>query len=103
MILVTGATGTNGTELIKQLKSANVPVRAMVRDTAKAKDLGVPLVAGDFDKPETFGAALAGVDKVFLPVNADSRVLTREASFLKTPKAAGVKHILRFSAMGAGA
>ena len=39
MILVTGATGSNGSELIKLLASRNVPVRAMVRAPNQAQRL----------------------------------------------------------------
>lgn len=35
MILVTGATGNNGGEIVRQLVAAGAPVRALVRDPAK--------------------------------------------------------------------
>jgi len=48
MILVTGATGSNGLELIKLLATRHVPVRAMVRSTNRAQAIaalkGVELV-----------------------------------------------------------
>ena len=52
MILVTGATGTNGSEVVRQLCAAGAPVRALVRDLKKARTLerpGVELVIGDLD------------------------------------------------------
>lgn len=36
MILMTGATGNNGGEIVKQLVTAGVPVRVLVRDRQKA-------------------------------------------------------------------
>ncbi len=36
MILVTGATGSNGTKLLKLLSARGAPARAMVRSTDKA-------------------------------------------------------------------
>ena len=52
MILVTGATGTNGYEILKQLSTTDAQVRAFVRNPKKAlmlKELGVEVVIGDFN------------------------------------------------------
>jgi uncharacterized protein YbjT (DUF2867 family) len=55
MILITCATGSNGADLIKLLVSQQVPVRAMVRSSNRAKAIAelasVELVVGDFDDP----------------------------------------------------
>jgi uncharacterized protein YbjT (DUF2867 family) len=73
MILVTGATGTTGREIVKQLVAKGVKVRAMVRDYTKAEDmaqLGVEIIEGDFDKPQTLDIALKGVERaLLLPAN----------------------------------
>ena len=55
MILVTGATGTNGRELVDELNKRRIPFRAMVRDANKRNVLpqGVQLVEGDFAKPDS--------------------------------------------------
>jgi uncharacterized protein YbjT (DUF2867 family) len=42
MMLVTGATGSNGTEILKLLAARNVRVRVMVRDQTRAKDIATP-------------------------------------------------------------
>ena len=39
MILVTGATGLNGSELVRQLSARGVPVRALTRSASKAGGL----------------------------------------------------------------
>jgi nucleoside-diphosphate-sugar epimerase len=39
MILVTGATGLNGSELVRRLSARGVPVRALVRSASKAEGL----------------------------------------------------------------
>jgi len=60
MILVTGATGTNGRLVVDALLRAGRPVRAMVQNSAKAADLeraGAQIVVGDFDKPDTSARA----------------------------------------------
>ncbi len=53
MILVTGATGKSGSEIVKQLSEAGAPVRALVRNSQKAAGLsalaGVEIVEGDLD------------------------------------------------------
>jgi NADH dehydrogenase len=67
MILVTGGTGFVGSHLIRRLRQKDLPVRAIVRDPAKAgalRDLGVEVVAGDVtDRPSLEGAA-NGVERV---------------------------------------
>lgn len=66
-ILVIGATGHVGSEVIAQLKARGVPVRAMTRKpTAARLPAGVELVQGDLTSPETLEPALNGVDAVFL-------------------------------------
>ncbi|MFD0365910.1 NAD(P)H-binding protein [Nocardia sp. GCM10030253] len=67
MILVTGATGNIGSELVTQLNDSGVRVRALVRDPhSAALPAGVEAATGDLDRPETMTEALEGVDGVFL-------------------------------------
>lgn len=65
MILVTGATGLNGSELVHRLSARGVPVRALVRSVAKSQRLSalpqVEIVQGDMARPETIREALRGV------------------------------------------
>ncbi len=44
MIIVTGATGNNGLEILKRLASQNVQARATVRDRRRGNDHDVSLV-----------------------------------------------------------
>ncbi|MFE6750231.1 NAD(P)H-binding protein [Kitasatospora purpeofusca] len=64
-ILVTGATGRVGGSVVAQLHAAGVPVRALVRGEADFP-AGVRAVRGDLGDPASLGAALEGVDAVFL-------------------------------------
>ncbi|WP_043478510.1 SDR family oxidoreductase [Kitasatospora sp. MBT66] len=64
-ILVTGATGRVGGSVVAQLHAAGVPVRALVRGEAEFPE-GVRAVRGDLGDPASLGAALEGVDAVFL-------------------------------------
>ena len=104
MILVTGATGTIGVELIKELSRRGVFVRALVRDRMRSRRVslpGVELVDGDFDLPETLPAALEGVDELFLLVPSSSRAEVQQLQFIDAAKRNGVKHIVKLSQLGA--
>src|SRR5262245_1002171 len=104
MILVTGATGTNGRLVVEALLRRGTPVRAMVQNAAKATDLeqaGAALVVADFDKPDTLDTALAGVERTLLLSAVDERLVEREARFVERVKKAGVRHLVKFSAIGA--
>jgi uncharacterized protein YbjT (DUF2867 family) len=104
MILITGATGTNGSLVVQALLRARAPVRAMVQNPTKAADLrqaGAELVVADFDKPETLDRALAGVERCLLLSAVDERLEEREARFLDAAKRAGTGHLVKFSAIGA--
>jgi uncharacterized protein YbjT (DUF2867 family) len=67
MILVTGATGNAGGEVVRALVAAGHPVRALTRDPSSA-DLpaGVEAVAGDLNHPGDLAEVFAGVDAAFL-------------------------------------
>lgn len=100
MILVTGATGSNGIEIIKRLTGRNVQVRAMVRNQERAKAIAAPnveVVEADFDRPETMVAALTGVERAFLLTNSSEHVQAQQIAFVDAAKQSGVKHIVYLS------
>jgi uncharacterized protein YbjT (DUF2867 family) len=67
VLLVTGATGNVGSEVVAALAARGEDVRAMVRGPAPASAPdGVELVRGDLELPESLTPALAGVRGVFL-------------------------------------
>ena len=71
-ILVTGATGTVGRQVVSQLLATDVLVRALTRDPDSANlPPGVDVRRGDLTVPETLDACLDGVDVVFLVWTAD--------------------------------
>lgn len=103
MILVTGATGKVGSEVVRQLAAAGAQVRAFVRDPekAKAKLGGVELAAGDLARPETLAAALRGVEKLYLLPPLVPTMTELEALAIEQARRAGVKHVVKHSNMGA--
>jgi uncharacterized protein YbjT (DUF2867 family) len=67
MILVTGATGNVGGEVVAALAARGEAVRAVVRDPARVRlPDGVEVVRGDLEMPESLTPALEGVRAVFL-------------------------------------
>jgi uncharacterized protein YbjT (DUF2867 family) len=105
MILVTGATGLNGSAAIREFVRRREPVRALVRSAAKAASLGTPatveVVEGDMLRQGTLGAALEGVDRVLMISAADAQLGETQRAFIDAAKRAGVKHIVKFSGLGA--
>lgn len=66
-VLITGATGFIGRRLVESLRQKNVTVKCLVRPTSKIsplQKLGVEIIVGSIDRPETFQSALEGCDTV---------------------------------------
>src|SRR5262249_52615751 len=105
MILVTGATGNVGSEVIRQLVAAGQKVRAWVRVPEKVeaiKKQGVEVALGDFGRPETHPGALAGVEKVSPLTAMTSKMAEHETAFINSARDAGVRHVVLISTAGAG-
>ena len=103
-VLVTGATGTIGAQLVGRLRERGVPVRAFVRDAGKAGALlgdGVELALGDFAAPATLRAALDGITDVFLATPNHPEQLAHETAVIDAAAAAGVPRLVKLSAIGA--
>lgn len=104
-ILVTGATGTIGSNLVEKLAAAKVPARALVRSREKAErieQLGLETALGDLEKPDTLQAALSGIEKVFLLSAPEERQAELQSNLIEAAKSAGVRHIVKLSAIGVG-
>jgi len=105
MILVTGATGTNGIEIVKLLSRSGVPCRALVRNPQKAamfSDLpGVEIVRGDLAFPESLAPMLEGVDKALLCSSIGPDLVELQGNFIRAAKRAGVRYVVKFSGMDA--
>ena len=104
VILVTGATGNVGREVVHALRARNLPVRAADRDPGRARALlggDIDAVRLDFRDPATF-AVVDGARSVFLlrpPAIAD--VKKTLVPFLEEARRRGVGHVVFLSVAGA--
>ncbi len=104
-ILVAGANGNNGRELIAQLTAEKIPVRALVRNESRAsikKSEMTELVEADLLKPESLAPAFAGIERAFIAAPIHSESVTLFENFFNAAKAAGIRHIVKLSGFGAG-
>lgn len=99
MILITGATGNIGKELIPLLRESRRSLRVLVRDERKVAHLDacVERAVGDLDKPETLIGAVKGIERIFL-VTFETR---QDVNLLEAAKKAGVRHIVKLSTLEA--
>lgn len=99
--MITGATGSIGTELCTLLSAQGIPFRAMVRSVTKAQVIGrlpgATLIPGDFTDPQSMAAALEGVERAFLLTNSSEQAATQQNSFVTAAQQAGVQHIVKLS------
>ena len=107
MILVTGASGTVGravlNELAREAAKTGGKYRALYHSaTAAAKaPAGTPIVIADFSKKQTLPPALKNVTSVFLVCSPIPQLIEMEWNMIDACAAAGVKHIVLLSALGA--
>lgn len=94
---ITGATGQLGRLVIEQLKKQGLgdQIIALVRDSAKAADLGVTAHLFDYNQPDTLDSALAGIDRLLLISSNDLSVpglrAKQHKAVIEAAKRAGVK------------
>ena len=101
-ILVTGATGNVGSQVVEQLIASGVTPRVAVRSINKAESLkkaGAEPVEMDLDRPETVQSALTGVDKVFLVSPFVPNMVELTAILIEAAKRANVQQIVKLSAL----
>jgi uncharacterized protein YbjT (DUF2867 family) len=91
MILVTGATGNVGEELVRTLAAAGEPVRALIRRGSDRARLpaGVEVVVGDLNRPEGLAEAFAGVRALHLLSGYEDM-----SGFLARARRADVQHVV---------
>lgn len=102
MILITGASGNVGQEVLRQIAQTGWRVRAAFQSADKAAmaPAGVETVLMNFNQPDTLRSALRDVERVFLvgPVAPSLAELERKAT--DEIKRSAVRQIVKLSAMG---
>ncbi|WP_327140712.1 NmrA family NAD(P)-binding protein [Nocardia sp. NBC_01327] len=110
MIIVTGATGTLGSQIVQQLLE-RIPadrIGVSVRDTARAADLaarGVRVRQGDFAAPDSLVSAFEGATQLLLISSNETggSAVARHTAAIDAACAAGAARILYTSHQGAAA
>ncbi|QKZ17752.1 SDR family oxidoreductase [Streptomyces chartreusis] len=103
MILVTGATGTIGSEVVRQLAARGEKVRALTRDPAAARvPSGVEAVPGHPGDRASVEGAMAGVAAAFLVGVFGPDDAEQDRGLVEAARAAGVRRIVKLSSIGTG-
>ncbi|MFF3511507.1 SDR family oxidoreductase [Streptomyces sp. NPDC002573] len=103
MILVTGATGTIGSEVVRQLVARGEKVRALTRDPANARVPGrVEAARGHHRDRASVDAALVGAEVAFLVGQFGPEDADNGRGLVAAARAAGVRRIVKLSAIGTG-
>jgi len=103
-ILVLGATGNTGSEVVKQLKQKNAAFRVMVRNTQSAAPLCLTddqVRVGNFDDIDSLTRAMDGIASVYLAMVAHQDNQKWVENVITAMKAAGAKHLVKLSGIGA--
>ena len=104
-LLISGATGTTGGALIKELEAQGIAAKALVRDTHKAADLAsdtISLVKGNLGDPASLKEAFQGVKAAYLNVLPGADALDHVDNFIAAAREAGVQHIVKLSGLNSG-
>ncbi|MEV8440930.1 NAD(P)H-binding protein [Actinosynnema sp. NPDC051121] len=96
MLLITGATGTTGREVVRLLTDRGVPFRATSRTPTGDQ------VRGDHTDPASLDRAAEGVDAVFLLGPGTADLPAYELAMLDAAKRAGVRKVVKLSAIPVG-
>lgn len=104
MITVFGATGTTGAPLVDRLLAKDATVRAITSDPSKLDALkakGCVALAADFANPTALARACDGAEKIYLVTPAHRDMRQWKANVVAAAKAAGVRHIVVATGLGA--
>jgi len=99
-VLVTGATGNVGAQVVRELVQRGIPVRAFVRDPDKAAQMlgpDVEVAVGDL------APALAGTDRLFLACGNTEGQIEYECAVIDAAAAAGITRVVKLSGPDASA
>ncbi len=103
-ILILGATGNTGSEVVNQLKSAQIPFSIMARSASAAEKLSLDteqVRLGTFDDVDAMTKAMHGIKKIYVAMPAHPNNLVWTENVVAAAQAANVEHIVKLSGMGA--
>ena len=106
-ILVTGATGNVGSEVVRQLSktTSDANIKAAVHSVENAKKVQqhdkVKTVQIDYDKQEGLQTAFDNANKLFLLTHPSPKTVEHESNLISEAKKSGIRHIVKQSVMGA--
>lgn len=103
-ILITGATGNTGAEVLRQLLAAGHPVRVLAHSAESAKKLpgGVETLVGDFDDAAALDRAFAGIEAVYALTPVNPKSVEWMQRLVEIANRAGVQRFVKLSGMTAG-
>ena len=104
MILITGATGAVGSEVVKRLSAQGRQARALTRDLRKVEADEFPhieFVQGDFGDADSLHRVCSGVEQAFLLSNSTERAEQQQIGFVEAARKSGVRHIVKLSQLHA--
>lgn len=104
MITVFGATGNTGSPLVDTLLVKGAQVRAVTSDPAKIESLqarGCDAVTADFTDPAALKRACESAEKIYLVTPAHLEMRRWKANVIDAAKAAGVRHVVLATGLGA--
>ena len=104
MITVFGATGTTGVPLVDTLLAKGAKVRAVTSDPAKLDALkakGCEAVVADFTDPAALNRACLTAERIYLVTPAHRHMRRWKADTIEAAKAAGVRHVVLATGLGA--
>ncbi|MCU1644894.1 MAG: NAD(P)-dependent oxidoreductase [Nocardia sp.] len=103
MIVITGATGTIGSEVVRQLVARGVKVRAVTRDPERAQvPAEVEVVRGDYADTASMAAAFEGTEAAFLVGLLGPDYVELDQALAAAARDAGVRRLVKLSAIGTG-
>ncbi|WP_457096068.1 SDR family oxidoreductase [Lysobacter sp. P5_B9] len=103
-ILVVGATGTTGKELVRLLAKSGHETRATVRPTSNRSELqtlGVELANADLNDVDSLVKAMNGIEKVYFATPLVPGMVDLSSSIVGAARRAGVAHLVKLSGGGA--
>lgn len=101
-VLVTGASGSTGSAIVRSLTARGFPVRVMVRKppAAGAYPAGVTTVLANFDDQKSLAAALTGVRRAYLVTPSSEHAQAQQVQFADQAAEAGVERLVVLSQFG---